>query len=248
MQIILKKDLKSNSEEVINVFYGENDSFIEQWINTFIEQEMESLKMTPCDKNIKPDSINYFIEIVDNVFYLVKAYKVILKGYIYNSSEKVSEKLFSVRCLQFDNINPMLDKVESQPLWNGINLEIYNRVLKQVDKDSLYRINMNFDAAIKTKDTWTSTELVMLKNEITKSYKKELYSSIVKKMKKFDKKNKKVCVNQSVNTNTNVIPCKTIISNGNQIVGTSGKMPDISRFSGSCALEYCIINKKEKFE
>lgn len=244
MQIILKKDLKSNSEEVINVFYGENDSFIEQWINTFIEQEMESLKMTPCDKNIKPDSINYFIEIVDNVFYLVKAYKVILKGYIYNSSEKVSEKLFSVRCLQFDNINPMLDKVESQPLWNGINLEIYNRVLKQVDKDSLYRINMNFDAAIKTKDTWTSTELVMLKNEITKSYKKELYSSIVKKMKKFDKKNKKVCVNQSVNT----IPCKTIISNGNQIVGTSGKMPDISRFSGSCALEYCIINKKEKFE
>lgn len=245
MQIILKKDLKSDSEEVLNVFYGENDSFIENWINVYLEQEMESLKMSPLDKNVKPDSMNFFVEIKDGVYYLVKTFKVILKGYIYNSSEKVSEKLFSVRCLQFDNIQPMLEKVESQPLWNGINSEIYNRVLKQVDRDSLYKINMNFDAAVKTKETWTSTELVMLKTEITKNYKKELYSSVVKKMKKFEKKNKKACLNQPTHT----IPCKTVISNGNTIEGTGGMMPNISRYSGSsCALEYYIINKKEKFE
>lgn len=246
MQIILKKDLKSDSEDVLNVLYGENDSFIESWINTYMEQEIDNLKMSPCDKNIKQDSIDYFVEINDGVYYLVKTYKVILKGYIYNSSsEKITDKLFSVKCLQFDNIQPMLSKIDSQPLWNGINLEIYNRVLKQTDKDSLYRINMNFDAAIKTKDTWTSTELVMLKNEVTKNYKKELYSSVVKKMKKFEKKNKKINSNQQIHT----IPCKTVISNGNNIQGTGGMMPNISRFSGqSCALEYCIINKKEKFE
>ena len=78
---------------VLNVFYGENDTFIENWINVYLEQEMESLKLAPCDKNVKKDSINYFVEMKDGVYFLVKTFKVILKGYIYNSSEKVSEKL-----------------------------------------------------------------------------------------------------------------------------------------------------------
>ena len=85
----------------------------------------------------------------------------------------------------------MLDKVNKDSLWNGINSEITHRVMRQVDQDSLYRINLNFEAAIKTKDNWNSTELIMMRNEITKNYKKELYSSIVKKMKKFEKKQKK---------------------------------------------------------
>jgi hypothetical protein len=248
MQIIIKQDLISNTENVLNIFYGENDTYIENWINLYFDQEIERLNMTPCEGNIKSDSLDYFVEIEDNKYYLVKKYKLILKGYIYNSAEKVSEKLFSIRCLSYDNINPLLSTVESQSLWNGINSEITHRVMKQVDKDTLYQINMKFEAAVKTKETWNSTELVMLQNEVTRTHKKELYSSIVKKMKKFEKKQTKKSMSPPQNLQTMTLPCKTIMAEGSQLRGVGGAMPDISRYTGSCALEYHVINNKEKFD
>jgi hypothetical protein len=244
MQIIIKQDFISNTEDVINIFYGENNEYVADWINAYFEQEIESLKMMPCEDNIRPDSLDYFVEMENNMFYLVKKYKQILKGYIYNTSEKISEKLYSIRYLTFDNVNVVLDKVnESSSLWNGINSEITHRVMRQVDQDSLYRINLNFEAAIKTKENWNSTELIMMRNEITKTYKKELYSSIVKKMKRFEKKqNKKASPN-------NVIPCKTIMIDENGLRGCGGMMPDLSKYSGtSCSLEYQIVNNKQKYE
>ena len=247
MQIIIKQDFISNTEDVINIFYGENTEYVENWINTYFEQEMESLKMMPCEGNIKYDSLDYFVEMENNMYYLVKKYKHVLKGYIYNTSEKISEKLYSIRCLTFDNVNVVLDKVNKDSLWNGINSEITHRVMRQVDQDSLYRINLNFEAAIKTKDNWNSTELIMMRNEITKNYKKELYSSIVKKMKKFEKKQKKISPN--TNQQQHVIPCKTIMIDENGLTGCGGIMPDLSKYSGtSCSLEYQIVNNKQKYE
>jgi hypothetical protein len=246
MQILIKNDLINNSENVLNIFYGENDTYTENWIKSYFEQEIEGLKMTPHEGHMKPDSLDFFVEIENNTYYLVKKYKVILKGYVYNSSEKVSEKLFSIRCLKYDNIDPLLSQVQSQSLWNGINSEVTHRVMKQVDKDTLYQINMKFESAVKTKDIWTSTELVMLQNEVTRTHKKELYSSIVKKMKKFEKKQNKKAISPVQNAH---LPCKTIIAEGDQLRGSGGVMPDLSRYSNSsCALEYMIISKKEKFE
>jgi hypothetical protein len=243
MQIIIKTDLLSNSEEVINIFYGENDNYIENWITTYFDQEIDALKMT--NLNINSEDLDFFVEIRDNIYYLIKKYKVILKGYIYNSSEKISNNMFSIRCLSYNNIDPLLNKIQTQSLWNGINSEVTHRVMKQVDKDTLYQINMKFESAIKTRDTWNSTELVMLQNEITRTHKKELYSSIVKKMKKFEKKQKPT--KESLLPLS--LPCKTIMANGNQVRGVGGIMPDLSRYSGSsCALEYHIINKKEKYD
>lgn len=250
MQIIIKKDLLSNTEEVVNIFYGENDTYIENWINAYFDQEIDGLKMTPCEGDIKPDSLDYFVEIKDNIYYLIKKYKMVLKGYIYNSSEKVSQTLFSIRCLSYNNIDSLLNKVQSQPLWNGINSEVTHRVMRQVDKDTLYQINMKFEGAIKTRENWSSTELVMLQNEITRTHKKELYSSIVKKMKKFEKKQNKKVMSPPQNLQTNIIPCKTIVADGDKLRGVGGVMPDLSRYSGSsCALEYHVINnKKEKYD
>lgn len=250
MQIIIKKDLLSNTEEVVNVFYGENDTYIENWINAYFDQEIDGLKMSPCEGDIKPDSLDYFVEIKDNIYYLIKKYKMVLKGYIYNSSEKVSQTLFSIRCLYYNNIDSLLNKVQSQPLWNGINSEVTHRVMRQVDKDTLYQINMKFEGAIKTRENWSSTELVMLQNEITRTHKKELYSSIVKKMKKFEKKQNKKAKSPPQNLQTNIIPCKTIVADGDKLRGVGGVMPDLSRYSGSsCALEYHVINnKKEKYD
>jgi len=245
MQVIIKKDLLSNAEEVINIFYGENDTYIAHWINAYLDQEIEALKMVPCTSNIKPDSLDYFIEIKNNMYYLIKKYKMVLKGYLYNSSEKIVEKLSCIYCLTYDDIDPLLNKMQNQPIWNSINSEVAHRVMKQVDKDTLYQINMKFEAAIKTKDTWTSTELVMLQNEITRTHKKELYSSIVKKMKKFEKKQSKKEPTSSISVPSISMPCKTITADGGHLIGIGGIMPDLSKYSGStCALEYHVINKK----
>jgi hypothetical protein len=246
MQIIIKKDLLSNFEKVINIFYGENDSYIENWINTYFDEEINRLKMTPCKGNINYETLDYFVEIKDNIYYLIKKYKVILRGYIYNSSEKVSDKLFSIHCLSYNNIDTPLTQTHTQPLWNAINSEVTHRVMKQVDKDTLYQMNMKFQGAIKTKDMWNSTELVMLQNEITRTHKKELYSSIVKKMKKFEKRQQF----KKERTPPLSLPCKTIMANGSELHGVGGVMPDLSHYSSSsCALEYHIINnKKEKYD
>ena len=221
MQIIVKKDLLSNSEDVLNIFYGDNDAYIESWINEYFEQEIECLKMIPYKEGIKFGSLDFFVEIKDDVYYLMKKYKVMLKGYLYNSSEKVEEKLFSVRCLKYDNIDPFLNKIESQSLWNNINSEVTHRVMKRVDKDTLYKLNMKFESAIKTKNVWSSTELIMLQNELVHTYKQDLYNSVVKKMKKFEKKQGKKEISEI----------------------------NLSRQSNSsCGLEYLIVSKKEKYE
>lgn len=240
----------SNTEDVINIFYGENNDYVADWINTYFEQEIESLKMMPCEENIRPDSLDYFVEMENNMFYLVKKYKQILKGYVYNTYEKILEKLYSIRYLTFDNVNVILDKVkESSSLWNGINSEITHRVMRQVDQESLYRINLNFEAAIKTKENWNCKELIMMRNEITKNYKKELYSSIVKKMKRFEKKQNKKNFLNSKNIQNNVIPCKTIMIDENGVRGYGGIMPDLSKYSGtSYLLEYQVVNNKQKYE
>ena len=249
MKIIIKKDLLTNSEEVINILYGINDNYIESWINAYFNQEIECLKMAPITEGIRHNSVDYFVEIEDNVYYLVKKYKQVLKGYIYNTSEKISEKILSIRFLDYDNVDTLLTQVQNQPLWNGINNEINNRVMKRLDQDSLCRINMNFEAAIKTKPTWTSTELVMLQHEITKNYKKDLYSSIVKKMKRVEKKRSSNAINSAMQQPINFIQCKTITIDEKGISGSGGLIPDLSKFSGtSCSLEYQIVQKKEKYE
>lgn len=241
MQIILKKDLLSNSEEILNILYGENDNYIENWINTFFNEEIDALKMIPYEKDIIPDSLDYFVEIKDNVYYLIKKWSKSSKGYIYNSYEKLEQALLSIKCLSYNNIDPLFNKIQSQPFWNGINSEITHRVMKQLDKESLYQLMLKLENGIKSRDTWTSTELIMLQNEMTKSHKKLLYSNIVKKSKKFNKKSV-TSYKESLH-----LPCKTIIAEGNSLHGLSKQSPDLSRYSTSCTLEYHLINK-EKFD
>lgn len=244
MQIIIKKDLLTDSEEVINILYGINDNYVESWVNAYLTQEIESLKQAPIMEGIRPNSVDYFVEIENGVYYLIKKYKLILKGYIYNTSEKISERIFSIRFLNYENVDTLLTQVQNQPLWNGINNEINNRVMRRLDQDSLCRINMTLEAAIKTKNTWTSTELVMLQHEIIKNYKKDLYSSIVKKMRRVERK-KSIHPTQPAN----FIQCKTITIDENGLKGSGGLIPDLSNFSGtSCSLEYQIVQKKEKYE
>jgi len=183
MYIILKQT--NEEESIINVMYGDDDSFVRKWVTMYLNEEIESLNQSPCPKNCK--DIEYEIHSDNNKFSLIKKYIKCKVGFIYNSSERVQEILYTIRFLSYDNTNSILD-AQSSPLWKDINTEINNRVLKQLDKQSLYQVMMKIQNALGTKKTWNREEYTNVVCEVIKNFKKELYSSIAKKMKRFGKK------------------------------------------------------------
>lgn len=189
MFIVLKKD-QDRTENALNIFYGQDEHLISigNWIKEYIKEDIEIREKgeTPEEKK-KFKEIRY--EIVDekSCFKLVKKTKAIKKGYIYNSSERVATDLYSIRILEC-NSNKIIF-LENSDHFNNINREINNRVLKTLDKESLYQVLQKIQTGIYTKKEWNSTEYNGLVSEIIKSFKKDMYSSIAKKMKRFGKKN-----------------------------------------------------------
>lgn len=185
MYIILKKLAQAQTQdEILNVFYGNDDTPIRSWVRQYIEDEIASLKMAPLSEDIK--TITY--ELIEDVegYKLIKRFKKINRGYIYNSSEKSDEIIYLIQILQFNESNNNRP-IESSQLWQSLNNEINNRVLKQLDKESLYQIFIKLQQKVMTKSKWNSTEYIHLVSEVIKSFKKELYSSITKKMARFGK-------------------------------------------------------------
>jgi hypothetical protein len=183
MYIILKRS--NENEQILNIIYGQDDTIINKWIKEYLEQEIESLKMCPLEENIK--SIIYEINEGINDYELIKREKRIQRGYIYNTSDKTANVVFSIKVLQY-NSSHFLPNVQSNLQWENINSEINNRVLKQLDKESIYQVFVKLQRAIDTKTQWNRLEYISTISEITKSFRKELYSSIAKKMKRFGKR------------------------------------------------------------
>jgi hypothetical protein len=188
MFIVLKKD-EDGTEQVLNIFYGEDQHLISisSWIKEYIKEDIEVKRNETSEENRKYKEINY--EIVDekSFFKLIKKTKAIKKGYIYNSSERVSRDLYSIRILEC-NSNKIIF-LENSDHFNNINKEINNRVLKTLDKESLYQVLQKIQIGIYTKKQWNSSEYNGLVSETLKTFKKDMYSSIAKKMKRFGKKN-----------------------------------------------------------
>ena len=115
---------------------------------------------------------------------LIKKFKQINRGYIYNSSEKIAEIVYKISILEFENNQPTLKENNK---WSDINNEINNRVLKRLDKSSLYQIMTQLESKIGTKSTWNRTEYVALVSDTIQNFKKNLYSSIAKRMRRFGK-------------------------------------------------------------
>lgn len=189
MHIILKQLNESN--EVLNVFYGNDTNIINNWIKEYINDDIESLKVTPLSKDIR--TVSYETIENNNKIELLKRIKKINKGYIYNSSEKLTETLYTITTLEYDGINTFNQEqytLKENSKWADINNEINNRVLKQLDKDSLYQILNKIQGSLKVKSNWNYTEYTSLVSEILKTFKKEVYSSLAKRLKRFGKKQK----------------------------------------------------------
>lgn len=199
MHIILKKSCENI--EVLNIFYGDDENLIRNWIKEYINDDIESLKLCPLDKDIR--SLSYETKTDKNITSLVRNIKRINRGYIYNSSERSSDIVYSIEHLEYDGMNkcnPIQYTLKENNKWSEINNEINNRVLRQLDKESLYQVLIKIQNTLKEKSNWNYTEYTSLIAEIIKSFKKELYSSIAKRLKKFGKKQKQTKNIQMINT------------------------------------------------
>lgn len=173
MFIILKNDLVLNKKHVVTIIY---DSQCDKWVNTYLNNEKNSLESN--------EMVNYIIE--DNT--LIKNETIISKGYLYNNKVNKQTKLFSLETYFYDAKDVELtNTTENIRLWEDINSEINRRTLKNMDKDSLYQVFVKLNENLKVKQNWTHYEFTSLLNEILKNFKKELYSSVAKKLKRFRK-------------------------------------------------------------
>lgn len=193
MYIILKQSSREGeNDKILNMFYGSNQTIIRNWIKDYIRNDIITRK-----ENDKCQDVTYEINDAETNFQLIKLYKKISKGYIYNSTAKLSEIIYKISILEFDNnlktFTEDFDKGQGTALnnekWADINNEINNRVLKQLDQNSLYQIIMEIESKIRTKSTWNRTEYVGLVSETIQKFKKSLYSTIAKRMKRFGKAN-----------------------------------------------------------
>jgi hypothetical protein len=253
MFTIIKNEIEkstntSQEEMILNIIYGDNEDYIKKWISLYFDNII--------GKKEKLDSEEFFVEIEEGIYYLVKKTNIIVKGYIFNTPQQITEKLFSVRYLKFDDnkekalLKTLSDNIklnELNGLFPEITNEINHKVLEGIDRESLYEIYCAFEGAIRTKETWNTTELVILQNKVTREFKKDLYSTIVKKSKKAANKLKKKSPTNSESSSGSsspvLLPCKTIMINEmNEIEGCG--VVDLSKWnSNACSLEYTILNK-----
>lgn len=178
MYILLKCDHLNNTKNVISIIYTDK---CDEWIKIYLNEQIEVLKEV---KNEDSQVIDVTYSIENNS--LIKNETIIRNGYLYNNKINKSKKICTIEYYAFNpkNIETIERNVDIK-LWQDINTEINLRVLKSMDKDSLYQIFVEINKNLGLKDKWSSQEYTNLLNTLLKSFKKDLYSSIVKKLKRF---------------------------------------------------------------
>lgn len=184
MYIILKTS-PSDNDEIINIFYCNDLTIVRNWVRQYIETDIKSLEFCPRTEDLR--NITYELNDADKNIQLIKKYKRISKGYIYNSCERIVDIIYSISILEFDS-DKCVTGLSCSNQFQNVNNEINRRILRQLDKDSLFKVFMKIQERIHTKQTWNKTEYTCLVSETIKNFKKQLYTSISKKMKRFNKR------------------------------------------------------------
>lgn len=185
MYIILRCQ-ENCSDEVLNIIYGENQLIATDWIRHCLLSELDSLSLCPALPDTK--SVSYqIVEGGQDSFKLVRHFKKIHRGYVYNSSEKLSDTVCIIKYIKFNENNTLTLDSSITPLWNDINNEINTRVIQCCDHHSLRQVFNTILHKVGSKKNWTNTEYTSLVSDTLNTFHKELYSSIAKKMKRFGK-------------------------------------------------------------
>jgi hypothetical protein len=182
MYIILKI-IKDEVKEVLNIVYGDDINLAYTWVTDTLSNEIKEYTNT---KKEDEHDIKYIVEFDNNVTYILKKiYKRLREGYVYNSYSKKEIELYKIRIIKFTGESTML--CTKSILYNNLNTEINNRVIYSLDKESMYQIFRKVQNVITTKSSWNYTEYNTILTEVLKTFKKDFYSSIAKRAKKYGK-------------------------------------------------------------
>lgn len=97
-------------KNIINIVYGRDKEISEDWVYNYLMKQIEMMESMSF-KN----TIGYKIEDIGNDEYiLLKEYKDVIKGYIYNSYEKKAETLLKVSILEYTDSQPNKKKFLQQ--------------------------------------------------------------------------------------------------------------------------------------
>lgn len=95
MFIIIKKE--QTYDTIVNII--NNDEIT--WIEKYMENEITKLKYIPNDDPSRKN-IDYFTEIVNGEYHLIKQYDIINYGFLYNSVKRITERVFTIKYMIFD--------------------------------------------------------------------------------------------------------------------------------------------------
>lgn len=206
MYIIIKRT--ETCDTILNVFYGQDNAniIIHNWMKDYIKNDIISLQMKPLEKGIK--NVSYILDDTTKDIKLIQNFKQVHPGYIYNSSEKINKTLYTLVTMEYNKQPQSIQSenihLEQSLLFTNINDEINKRILKKLDKESLYQVFITLQNKINTKTTINSNEYSNLISDTIQSFKKLTYSSIARKMIRFGKyKNK---LNNEVKQESNNVP------------------------------------------
>lgn len=170
--------------DILNVVYGNDISLAYSWITDTLSNEIKSLSLIP--PNTDELDINYIVEFDnDSSYTLIKRYKKVKPGYLFNSYSTKNLELYKIKILKFSNIN--LQNCKQSILYNNLNNEINNRVLNSLDKESLFQIFTLVQNIITSKESWNYTEYNSILSDVLHSFKREFYSSIAKRARRYGK-------------------------------------------------------------
>ena len=141
MFVIIKKDIESGNEGILIT----NDS--EKYIKKFIEKFMDTTIVNFNLSIIKNDEkdIEYFVEIENGKYYLIKQYIKIKKGYLWNNLIKIKERILYIKYLQFTQKERQLysNIVKKSPNKNSNdeNIDLFETIEKVNDNNLKKKID-----------------------------------------------------------------------------------------------------------
>jgi hypothetical protein len=182
MFIILKTD-KSQETSIHDLIYSSDDTLAYNSMNSYAVTQMESLKLSPARKYTKYN--NYFVKSTNKSVQLLHKYKQIHPGVIYNTSEYITETLFTLNYLPFDNYNSINSVEPSSEFTFQLNKEIQLRLFKQLNIEQTQSILEKLINGFSTKKYWNNNEIMNLFTDITYEYKISKIESIIKTMKRY---------------------------------------------------------------
>lgn len=170
-------------KEVLNVVYGDDINLAYTWVTDNLSNEIKSYCNTPPNKG--EHGIKYIVEFDnDECYKLVKRFEKLKSGYVYNTYSKKDILLYKISIIKFSGET---ENIQKSILYNNLNNEINNRVIRSLDKESMYQVFNKVQNVITSKSNWNYTEYNNILTEILKTFRKDFYSSIAKRAKKYGK-------------------------------------------------------------